>query len=121
MPGHAKAGTGWQAGAGRRRSDCWRCRLAGKRRSGLGAGWCVRCCGWQRCRNRMTYWVRWAVKQGEAVEYSAWQQLDDGCLQQAMPTVHIPPGKLGSGSLEPVVVSLMLRRDASGTHALAVD
>lgn len=67
------------------------------------------------------YWVRWKVQQGEAVEYSAWQQLDDGLMQQAMPTIHIPPGKLGEGNLDDATVTLMCRRDASGTHSLAID
>ncbi len=67
------------------------------------------------------YWVRWKVQQGEAVEYSAWQQLDDGLMQQAMPTIHIPPGKLGEGNLDDATVTLMCRRDASGSHQLAID
>jgi len=67
------------------------------------------------------YWVRWKVQQGEAVEYSAWQQLDNGLMQQAMPTIHIPPGKLGEGNLDVATVTLMCRRDASGSHQLAID
>jgi hypothetical protein len=67
------------------------------------------------------YWVRWCVRQGEASEYSAWQQLDDGLMQQDMPVIHIPPGKLGDGNLDDTTVALMCRRDAIGTHDLAVD
>ncbi|MHB8132874.1 MAG: hypothetical protein ACYDH1_01510 [Anaerolineaceae bacterium] len=67
------------------------------------------------------YWVRWAVKQGVAVEYSAWQQLDAVKLLQALPAIHIPPRGLGSLAMDSVRISLMVRRDAVGTHELKVD
>lgn len=67
------------------------------------------------------YWVRCAVKQGVAVEYSAWQRLESDKMLQALPAIHIPPRGLGSLEMDEVRISLMMRRNQPGSHELSFD
>lgn len=67
------------------------------------------------------FWVRIAVRQGEAVERSAWMKLDGNKKLALLPTIHIPPRSLGSWATDEARLSLMARGNTADTHALHVD
>jgi len=67
------------------------------------------------------FWARIVVKQGEAVERSAWIKLESNKKMQLIPTVHIPPRGLGPWATDPVRISLMVRRNIAGLHTLNLD
>ena len=67
------------------------------------------------------YWIRFKVKQGDAIERTRWQKIETYKRMIVLPAVHVPPKDLQTSQMADVWVSIEMQRKSVGPHQFTID